>query len=147
MITQLGIPVLYDWTKYKLDDISDVQLWRDFNESKKDYATLLSYDFDSQSPANQLNTKILLAYMKSGIDGEAFFYHGYPVNQFAGIQSSLPTLLTNKHKLRNKSDIKAYIARLEGFETNSNRCWKVLKSVNIKALYRQNLLSERCLIK
>jgi uncharacterized protein (DUF885 family) len=126
-ITGLGIPVLYDWTKDKLDDVSDACQWKDFQQTKEDYATLLSYDFASQSSANQLNTKILRTYMKGRIDGEPFFYHDYPVNQFYGIQSGLPTLLTNSHKLRNKSDIKAYIARLGGFETKFSQVLEGLK--------------------
>lgn len=65
--------------------------------------------------------------MKSGIDGEPFFYDDYPVNQFYGIQSSMPDLLANFHKLKSKSDIKAYIARLEGFETKFNQVMEGLK--------------------
>lgn len=61
---------------HNLGLIQDVQLaqllWLD-------YATLLSCNYSRQSPANQLNTKILSAYMKGGIDGEPFFYHGYLV--------------------------------------------------------------------
>ncbi len=90
MITALSIPVLFDWTKTKLDDVSDGRLWKDFQQSKEDYATLLSYNLDKQSPANQLNTKILNAFMKSGIEGEPFFYHNYPVNQVSGVQRDLP---------------------------------------------------------
>jgi uncharacterized protein (DUF885 family) len=145
LITQLGIPVLYDLTKDELDDFSDARLWKDFEASKKDYATLLSYDFERQSPANQLNTKILSAYMKSGIDGESFFYHGYPVNQFEGMQSYIPTLLTSKHKLRNKSDIKAYIARLEGFETLFNQLLEGLKISEQKNIIPPKFVIEKVL--
>ncbi len=144
-ITGLGIPVLYDWTKDKLDDLSDARQWKDFQQSKEDYATLLSYDFASQSPANQLNTKILRTFMKNGIDGEPFFYHGYPVNQFFGIQSGLPTLLTNSHKLRNKSDIKAYISRLKGFETKFNQVLEGLKIREQKGIIPPKFVIKRVL--
>lgn len=144
-ITELGIPVLYNWTKNEWDDVSDARLWKNFQQSKEDYATLLSYDFDSQSPANQLNTKILRTYMKSGIDGEPFFYHGYPVNQFFGIQSGLPILLTNSHKLRNKSDIKAYISRLKGFETKFNQVLEGLKIREQKGIIPPKFVIKRVL--
>ncbi len=63
-VTQLGVPVLYDLTKDKWDDVSDTRLRSDFQKTKETYATLQSYDFDSQSDANnrtaeRLNTKIL----------------------------------------------------------------------------------------
>jgi uncharacterized protein (DUF885 family) len=128
--TQLGIPVLYDWTKNKWDDVSDAHLWKNFRKNRKDYETLLSYDFARQTPANQLNTKILISYIKNeNVDQEPFFYHNYPVNQLAGVQSSLPRLLTSNHKLKSKGDIKAYIARLEGFETKFNQ---VLEGLEIR---------------
>lgn len=145
-ITQLGIPVLYDWTKDKLDDVSDARQWKNLQQFKEDYATLLSYNFDKQSPADQLNTKILRAYMKSGIDGEPFFYHGYPVNQLEGIQNGLPTLLSNNHKLKSKSDIKAYISRLEGFETEFDQLLEGLKIREQKGIIPPKFVISRVLV-
>ncbi len=116
LTTSLGIPIIYDWYKGDLDDISDSKYWESFNKSKDDYATLLSYDFENQSPENQLNTKILSFYMKGIIDGEPFSDYGYPVNQMFGIQSGLPSLMESAHKLEDKSDIKAYISRLSKFD-------------------------------
>ncbi len=84
--------------------------WESFNKMKDDYKTLMSYDFEGQSPANKLNTKILAYYLEGLIEGEPFFYHDYPVNQLDGIQSSLPSLMENAHKLRNISDADSYCA-------------------------------------
>ncbi|MGB6037556.1 MAG: DUF885 domain-containing protein, partial [Cryomorphaceae bacterium] len=116
MTTSMGIPVLYDLSKDELDDISDAVQWESFNDAKEAYETLMSYDFDSQSEANQLNTKILAYYLEQQIAGEPFFYYGYPVNQLFGIQSSLPSLMENAHKLRDESDAEAYITRLSKFK-------------------------------
>jgi len=143
--TQLGIPVLYDWTKDEWDDVSDARLWKNFQQSKEDYTTLLSYDFDKQSPANQLNTKILRTFVKSGIDGEPFFYNDYPVNQFYGIQSDMPNLIANYHKLNSKSDIKAYIARLEGFETKFDQVLEGLKIREQKGIIPPKFVIKRVL--
>jgi uncharacterized protein (DUF885 family) len=123
LITELGLPVLYDMTKDELNDISDTKKWEAFNLSKENYETLLSYDFDNQSPDNQINTKILKYFMEVGyfldigLQGEPFLYHDYPVKQVLGVQSELPSLLENSHKLKNESDIKAYISRLSKFDT------------------------------
>jgi len=90
----VGIPILYDWYKDDLDDISDAKNWENFNKTKKDYETLMSYDYDNQSPENQLNTKILAHFLKTTVEeDEPFFYYGYPVNQMFGIQSSLPSMM------------------------------------------------------
>ena len=127
IITQLGIPVLYDWTKDDLADVSDAKLWEDFNKTKEDYATLMSYDFESQSKENQLNTKILGWFIKSQLDGEPFFYYDYPVNQMFGIQSNLPSFMESAHKLRDESDIEAYISRLSKFGTKFDQVMEGLK--------------------
>jgi uncharacterized protein (DUF885 family) len=144
-ITLLGVPFLYDWTKDKLDDVSDDKLWKDLQKIKKDYTTLLSYNYDRQSLENQLNTKILGAYLKNEIEREQFFYHEYPVHQWLGVQNNLPKLLSEKHKLRNKSDVQAYITRLEEFETKFNQVLEGLKIREEKGIIPPQFVIEKVL--
>ncbi len=128
LTTQLGIPVIYDWTKDELNDISGTKQWEDFNKAKEDYKTLLSYIYDNQSPENQLNTDILGYFTKMyTVDVEPFFYHDYPVNQMFGVQSSLPSLMASSHKLNDESDIEAYISRLSKFDTKFSQLIENLK--------------------
>lgn len=128
LTTQLGIPVIYDWTKDELNDISDTKQWEDFNKAKEDYKTLLSYNYDNQSPENQLNTDILGYFVKmNAIEAEPFFYHDYPVNQMFGVQSSLPSLMASSHRLNDESDIEAYLSRLSKFDTKFSQLIENLK--------------------
>ncbi len=53
-VTALGVPLLYDWTKDELTDVSDETQWKEFNDMKDNYEVLMSYDFESQSKENQL---------------------------------------------------------------------------------------------
>jgi uncharacterized protein (DUF885 family) len=126
--TQLGIPVIYDLYKDELDDISDAKNWKNLNKLKKDYETLMSYNYDNQSPENQLNTDILGYFLRTNfLENEPFFYHNYPVNQMEGIQSRLPSLMESSHKLRDKSDIEAYISRLSKFGIKFKQLMETLK--------------------
>ena len=132
--TQLGIPVIYDWTKDELDDISDAKKHEKFSKLKEDYETLLSYDFEKQTSENKLNTKILKYWCEIGdeingvgVRGESFQYHNYPVNQMGGIQNSLPNLLVNSHLLNDESDIEAYISRLSKFDIKFSQLIEGLK--------------------
>lgn len=128
LTTSLGIPVIYDWSKDELNDISDAKQWEDFNKAKEDYETLLSYGYENQSPENQLNTDILTYFMKTNaVESEPFFYHNYPVNQMFGIQSGLPSMMQSYHKLNDVSDIEAYITRLSKFQTKFSQLMEGLK--------------------
>ncbi|AXT55579.1 DUF885 domain-containing protein [Aquimarina sp. AD1] len=143
LTTSMGIPVIYDWSKDELDDISDKKQWESFNKMKKDYETLQSYNFENQSDANKLNTKILGFYLESLMEGEQFFYHDYPVNQMGGIQSSLPSLMENSHKLRDKSDAEAYITRLTKFETKFDQLIENLKIREDKGIIPPKFVMDR----
>lgn len=145
LTTSMGIPVLYDTSKDELDDISDAKQWESFNKMKDDYETLMSYDYESQSEENKLNTRILGFYLEGLKEGEAFFYHDYPVNQMNGIQSGLPSFMENAHKLRNKSDVEAYITRLSKFDTKFNQLIENLKIRESKGIIPPKFVIERVL--
>ena len=112
LTTKLGFPVVYDLSKDDLTDISDEKQWETFNKMEDAYETLKSYDFEGQSEANKLNTRILSYYLEGELAREPFFYHDYPVNQSNGIQSSLPNLMENSHRIEGEGDAEAYIERL-----------------------------------
>ncbi|MEQ8476317.1 MAG: DUF885 domain-containing protein [Fulvivirga sp.] len=126
-ITQIGIPVLSDMYKDELTDVSDDKNQKEFKRLKENYATLLSYDFDSQSSENQLNTKILSWFLGKQVEGEPYFYYDYPVNQMFGVQSNLPSMMESSHKLNDESDVEAYIARLSQFDTKFDQVIDNLK--------------------
>ena len=144
-VTLLGIPVLYDLTKDEWDDVSDTRLRSDLQKTKETYATLQDYDFESQSDANKLNTKILGWYIKNELDREPFFYHSYPLNQMFGVQNGMPNLLVSNHKLKNKGDITAYIARLSGFETKFDQVLEGLKLREQKGIMPPKFVLKRVL--
>lgn len=127
LVTQLGIPVLYDRTKDQLSDASDAANWEQINGIKKNLATLKTYDFDSQSPENQLNTKILSYFLESQVEGEPYFYYDYPVNQLFGVQNNLPSFLESAHRLEDESDVQAYLTRLSLIDKKFDQVLEGLK--------------------
>lgn len=127
LVTQLGIPVLYDRTKDQLGDASDEANWAQFNGIKKNLETLKSYDFESQSPENQLNTAILSYFLESQVEGEPFFYYNYPVNQLFGVQNDLPSFMESAHRIEDESDVQAYVTRLSLVEKKFDQVLEGLK--------------------
>ncbi|MGI9550818.1 MAG: DUF885 family protein, partial [Aurantibacter sp.] len=145
LVTSLGIPVLYDWSKDELTDVSDAKQWEDFNKIKKDFATLQRYDFEDQSKENQLNTKIFGWFIETQLESEPYFYHGYPVNQMFGVQSNLPSFMESSHQIRDKSDIEAYIARLSLFDTKFDQVLEGLKIREEKGIIPPKFVIQRVL--
>ena len=145
LVTQLGVPVLYDLSKDELADASDEAQWKQFNDMKEDYEMLKSYDFESQSKENQLNTQILSYFLETQIEGEPYFYHGYPVNQMFGVQSNLPSMMESSHKLRNESDVEAYITRLSKFDTKFSQVLDNLKLREEKGIIPPTFIIEKVL--
>ena len=145
LVTQLGIPVLYDFYKGDLSDVSDEKNKADFEMLKANYQTLKSYDFDDQSKENKLNTRILGSFLSKQIEGETYSYHDYPVNQMFGVQSNLPSMMESSHKLRNKSDVEAYIERLSKFTTKFDQVLEGLKIREDKGIVPPVFIIDRVL--
>lgn len=145
LVTQLGIPVLYDLSKDELTDVSDATQWEEFEKLKDDYETLMSYDLESQPEENQLNTKILSWFMGSQVEGERWFYYSYPVNQMFGVQSNLPSFLESSHKLRDESDIEAYLTRLSKFEVKFDQVLEGLRIREEKGIIPPKFVIQRVL--
>ena len=145
LVTQMGIPVLYDMYKDDLSDVSDKKGWEEFEKMKSDYETLLSYDFESQSPENQLNTKILSYFLKDQVESEKYFYYGYPVNQMFGVQSNLPSMMESAHRLEDESDVEAYISRLSKFGIKFDQVLEGLKLSEEKGIIPPQFVIDRVL--
>ena len=145
LVTQMGIPVLYDMYKADLSDVSDKKSWEEFRKLKADYETLLSYDFESQSPENQLNTKILSYFLKDQVESEKYFYYGYPVNQMFGVQSNLPSMMESAHRLEDESDVEAYITRLSKFGIKFDQVLEGLKLSEEKGIIPPRFVIDRVL--
>lgn len=145
LISSLGIPILNDWNKDKLTDISDNMQLQNLGLLKKDYDMLLSYNYQKQKKENQLNTDILKWYLKINLDGKPFTFLSYPVNQMSGIQNELPSFMANSHKLSSKSDVEAYITRLSKFENKFDQLLTNLKIREEKGIIPPMFVVERVL--
>lgn len=143
LTTQLGVPILYDMSKDELDDISDAALKEKLENLIENYHTLLSYDLESQSEENQLNTRIFASYLKTiSVEKKPFFYHDYPVNQFEGVYTILPNLLVNFHRLEDETDIEAYIERLTKFDVKFDQLIENLKLREIKGIVPPKFIND-----
>src|SRR5690606_36274723 len=80
MLSSLRIlPSWADWYNDDLTDLSPAQDKAMLQLSKDALETLRSYDIDSQTPQQQLSTRILDWFLETTVNGERWLYHNYPV--------------------------------------------------------------------
>src|SRR5690606_37142715 len=110
------LPPWADWYNDELTDRSPEQDRVMLDLSKDALETLRSYDFDEQTPQQQLSTRILDWFLETAVKGEPWLYHNYPVNQLFGVQNSLPDFMAEQHQVNDEGEAEDYIARLAKFE-------------------------------
>jgi len=108
-LTYLGMKKKYgQW-----GDISAAEDARDLALTQKQLAELKTLDFDKLGKQEQLSYRLFKSQSEDQISAYQFRDYDYPVNQMHGLQSELPSLLINMHRISDVSDAKAYISRLE----------------------------------
>ncbi len=112
--TYLGIKT-QDYGKW--DDISSKQEAKDLERAKERLAYLKdSVDTSKLNKATKLSYTLMKQDLENEIDDFEYRFYNYPVNQMHGMQAEIPAFLINMHRIADKSDAEAYIARLDGVD-------------------------------
>jgi len=109
------LPAWADFYSDKLDDASPAHEAAMAEMIKQDVETLHRYDRNALDRDGQLSYDVLDYFLSIQVEGDRFRDHDFPVNQMAGIQSSLPSFMSETHQVNNRHDADAYIARLDKF--------------------------------
>jgi uncharacterized protein (DUF885 family) len=111
MQSSLGIKTDYgDW-----DDRSEAASQGDLRRWISDLARLRSdFEFAKLDAQAQVSFRLFEYDTETRIEGHAWRFHSYPVNQMHGLQAEVPAFLINYHKVDSESDAKAYVQRLLG---------------------------------
>jgi uncharacterized protein (DUF885 family) len=114
LLTSLGLAEQFGYRKHNahLNDASEAKVTRDFETWHRHLADLKAYDFEAQTPSQQLSTRVLTWFVESQLQGERFRYHDYPVNQLFGVQSQTPEFLIEQHRIADRRGAEDYLSRL-----------------------------------
>ena len=114
LLTSLGIAEQFGYRRHNahLSDASVARVARDFKDWRQHLADLKAYDFASQTPAQQLSTRVLTWFIESQLEGEKYAFHDYPVNQMFGAQNGTPDFLINQHRIPDRRGAEDYLSRL-----------------------------------
>ncbi len=114
LLTSLGIAEQFGYRRHNahLGDESVARVARDFADWHHHLDDLKAYDFASQTPAQQLSTRVLSWFIASQLEGEKYAFHDYPVNQMFGVQNGTPDFMINQHRIPDLRGAEDYLSRL-----------------------------------
>lgn len=110
--------ILPSWMDFYSDDLADASLAEEevgAQMVKDNLATLRRYDRARLDREGQLSYDVLENYLAVRVAGDAYRGYDFPVNQMQGIQSGLPSFMTDAHQVNDAGDAENYIARLNKF--------------------------------
>ncbi|MDX1630673.1 MAG: DUF885 domain-containing protein [Thermoanaerobaculia bacterium] len=99
------------------DDLDDVSVEAEREEAAwldRQLEILRSYERSELDDA--LSYDVLEWFLADMQRMNRFLLHDYPVNQFGGLQSSLPDFMINIHQIRDEGDAEDYVERLSKFD-------------------------------
>ncbi len=147
LLTYLGIleRLGFHGHNARLDDASEAFADKTYAFMKRDLRILKSYRLERLPPGTRLSAEVMEWFLADQEREEAWRYHGYPVNQMFGVQSSLPDFMLTMHPLDNAADIRNYPKRLRRFGV---KIGQVLEGLSIRAekgIYPPRFMIERVL--
>lgn len=129
----------------QLTDPSDQAALAQLQSTQDNLDILRSYDRDGQSPQQVLSTDILDWYMQDIINTGEYLYHSYPVNQMFGVQSGLPSFMSDIHQVNTARDAQQYLVRLNKFEWKFDLVIESLQTRELKGVLPPTFVVDRVL--
>ena len=119
-LTSLGLDTgKYAWARSKLGDASLAGVQQDKRQSASQLERLEAFDRNSVSGADRANYDTVMFQLVTAQRYAPFEYgegvRPYVVSQLTGHYQSVPTFLDRQHRIKDKEDAEAYLARLKAF--------------------------------
>jgi uncharacterized protein (DUF885 family) len=122
--------ILPPWLDFYSDDLDDASPAHDAEVAdmiRNNVDVLHRYDRNALDGDGQLSYDVLDYFLSIQVEGDPYRSHDFPVNQLAGIQSSMPNFMAQTHQVNNRHDADAYIERLDKFQTKFEQVLEGLK--------------------
>lgn len=114
-LTRTGILNSYGMTGHEaeLTDVSPSATLRLAEVGRRNLKFLERYDRDDIPTESIVSYDVLHWFLKTGVAGEPFLFHDYPVTHISGPHIEVLQFLTGSHQLKTENDIENYISRLK----------------------------------
>ncbi|MBX2846036.1 MAG: DUF885 domain-containing protein, partial [Saprospiraceae bacterium] len=107
--TYLGVKQDYD----KLDDMTEAFYDAQLEQSKDLLSALKKWENGQLDEQAQITRKLMISDLERNISNDKFRHFNYPAHQMWGVHDRIPSFMINMHKVTEKSDAEAYVARLK----------------------------------
>ncbi len=108
VLEQMGI----DGHNAHLDDASMESGDRLFESMREARSVLVSYADEDLDDTDLMSKRVMLSFLDLFLEGEAYRFHNYPVNQLFGVQNGFPTFMESTHQVNDLQDAEYYLSRL-----------------------------------
>ncbi len=119
LLSQLQVlePLALRFHNDDLDDFSvDFQI-READWLARQLAILRRYDRSRLAPADRISYDAVEWYLEDVVRGRPYMFHDLPLNQFTGVQASLPEFMLTSHPIENLRGAEEYVERIGKIET------------------------------
>ena len=99
----------------ELDDLSVEFQIAEADWVERQLAILRRYDRAALDPAARVSYDTVAWFLEDVARGRPFMLHDYPLNQFSGVQSSLPEFMLTSHRIDDARGARDYVERLRRF--------------------------------
>jgi uncharacterized protein (DUF885 family) len=114
LLSQLRVlePIGIDGHNAHLDDASIASGDRMFENMREARTMLVSYEDDDLNDMDRMSKQVMLSFLDLLLEGEAYRFHNYPVNQLFGVQNGFPTFMESTHQVNDVKGAENYVSRL-----------------------------------
>jgi uncharacterized protein (DUF885 family) len=139
--------ILPGWMDWYSDDLADRSMARETvldARTRSELATLRSYP--RASLQDQTSYDVLEFFLANAVEGQAFRFHSYPLNQMSGEQSGLPTFMATQHAVSSVGEGDDYLARLAQFPRAFDQVLEGLMEREKRKIFPPTFVVEKVLV-
>jgi uncharacterized protein (DUF885 family) len=126
----VGIPSEwgYQFDRAGWNDLSPAGIKANYDLFRKYLTELENLNQSAITPPQLIDSKILIWFLKTYIEGEKYLYHKYYLDYLFGVHAQITTVLTGYHTISNSDDAENYITRLDRMPTRINQAIDLVKT-------------------
>lgn len=114
LLTITGVLNDYDLNGHS-DELTDASPKRSLQLAeigRRNLRILEEYDRDKLTAAQQVSFDVFHWFLRTGVSGEPFLFHDYPVTHFAGLHLEFPQFMMHTHPIESENDAEDYLKRV-----------------------------------